>query len=515
MNPLVTSSKFVHSHSSSSFSFSHFHSRVLPGQAAHWSRAPASRREVQQQFYPARSYTTNVTLAPSRSTSTPSSRLSLISRHLDQRAYPPLYTPYSIDRASSISDDVPYNPLDRTPKRQLSTSSKMEASKLTNEESHPTLLIPGPIEISNEVAQSMSYYAQSHVGQPFVNVFGETLALTRKLFQTENPKSQPFIIAGSGTLGWDLCAANLAEPGDDVLVLHTGYFADSFADCFKIYGSNPTQLKGPIGGRPQLPEIEEALKSKKYKLCTVTHVDTSTGVLSAVQPLSDLIKRVSPDTLLVVDGVCSIGAEELHFDKMGIDFVLTASQKAIGAPPGLSISMASERAIEVFKNRKSPPGSYYASWKNWMPIMQNYEAKKPSYFATPATQLIQALHTALTQLLKDPISKSFEQHHKISQKVKKAVGELGLKQLAEDPANQANAMTAIYLPDGLTPPEILPTLMKKGVVFAGGLHKEIATKYIRFGHMGVSARVESRGDIENAISVLKESLAEVQKAKGQ
>jgi len=361
----------------------------------------------------------------------------------------------------------------------------------------------------------MSYYAQSHVGQPFVNTFGETLTMLRKLFQTSNPASQPFVLAGSGTLGWDLVTANLVEPGEDVLVLHTGYFADSFADCFSTYRANPTQLKAPIGSRPQLDEIEKALKEKTYKAITVTHVDTSTGVLSQIEPLARLVKSVSPETLLIVDGVCSVGGEDLRFDEWGIDVALTASQKAIGCPPGLSITMVSGRAMEIYKARKSPPGSYYASFKNWLPIMQNYEAKRPSYFATPPTQLIHALHTALTQLLSQPLTERFAQHKKMSQKVKAAVTDLGLKQLASDPADQANTMTAIYLPDGLTPPEILPSLMKKGVVFAGGLHKEIATKYIRFGHMGVSVMDESRGDIEHAIQALGQGLAEVSQAKGQ
>ncbi|KPI44189.1 Alanine--glyoxylate aminotransferase 1 [Cyphellophora attinorum] len=386
---------------------------------------------------------------------------------------------------------------------------------MSSQAKHPTLLIPGPIEVTDEVSQSMATFAQSHVGQPFVNTFGEALSMLRQLFQTKNPNSQPFAIAGSGTLGWDLAAANLVEPGEEVLVLHTGYFADSFADCFTTYGAKPTQLKAKIGGRPQLPEIEEALKSKKYKAVTVTHVDTSTGVLSQIQPLSDLIQKVSPDTLLIVDGVCSVGGEELHFDDMRVDFALTATQKAIGCPPGLSISMASEKAMNVFKSRKSPPGSYYASFKNWTPIMQNYEAKKPSYFATPPTQLVHALHTALTQLLQKPIADRVAQHQKISKKVKSVVTDLGLKQLATSPDNAANTMTAIYLPEGMTPPEILPKLMDRGVVFAGGLHKEIATKYIRFGHMGVSAMDESRGEIDKAIEALKEGLAEVQKAKGQ
>ena len=70
-------------------------------------------------------------------------------------------------------------------------------------------------------------------------------------------------------------------------------------------------------------------------------------------------------------------------------------------------------------------------------------------------------------------------------------------------------MTAIYLPEGVKAPEILPNILKRGVIFAGGLHKEIAAKYVRFGHMGVSVTDERRGDVEKALEVLKESLGDV------
>jgi alanine-glyoxylate transaminase/serine-glyoxylate transaminase/serine-pyruvate transaminase len=116
--------------------------------------------------------------------------------------------------------------------------------------------------------------------------------------------------------------------------------------------------------------------------------------------------------------------------------------------------------------------------------MQNYEAKKASYFATPSPQLIHALDTSLKQILSRPLEQRFADHKAASQKVKKAVADLGLKQLASKPENQANGMTA------------------------GGLHKEIATKYIRFGHMGVSVTDPNRPDITTAIQGLKGSLAE-------
>lgn len=146
-------------------------------------------------------------------------------------------------------------------------------------------------------------------------------------------------------------------------------------------------------------------------------------------------------------------------------------------------------------------------------VMQSYEAKKPSYFATPSPQLIHALHTSLTQILSRPLSERFAAQKAASARVKKAVADLGLKQIASDPENQANGMTTIYLPEGVAVAAILPVLLKKGVVFAGGLHREIATKYIRIGHMGVSVADESRGDVEKAIKALEAGLYEVGYAK--
>ncbi|KAJ3474893.1 hypothetical protein NLG97_g9649 [Lecanicillium saksenae] len=102
---------------------------------------------------------------------------------------------------------------------------------MSSQAPHPTLLIPGPIEFDDAVLQSMSHYSESHVGAGFVKIFGETLSLLRQVVRSTDPNAQPFIINGSGTLGWDLVAANLVEAGEDVLVLSSGYFGDRFADC--------------------------------------------------------------------------------------------------------------------------------------------------------------------------------------------------------------------------------------------------------------------------------------------
>ncbi|KAK6338312.1 hypothetical protein TWF730_002375 [Orbilia blumenaviensis] len=408
-------------------------------------------------------------------------------------------------RLSQLNNHIPTAALRYSTSSSTSVSSNSN-NKMSAQAEHPTVLIPGPIEFDDAVLQAMSTPSESHVGMPFVNVFGDSLAQLRQLFITTSPDSQPLILSGSGTLGWDVVASNIIEPGDEVLVLHTGYFGDSFSDCLATYGAIPTQLGAPIGSRPSPEEIENALKGKKYKAVTITHTDTSTGVLSDPKEVAEVVRRASPGTLVVVDGVCSVGCEEIRFDEWGLDVVLTASQKAVGVPAGLSIMMLSGRAIEAYKSRKVPPGSYFASLKNWLPIMQNYEAKKPSYFATPSPQLVRALNTSLTQILSVPLSQRFEEHKAASKKIKDAVTSFGLKQLASEERFQANGMTAVWLPEGITPADILPHTAKEGVVFAGGLHKQCATKYIRIGSMGVSVTKPELGHIDKAIDALKTGL---------
>jgi alanine-glyoxylate transaminase/serine-glyoxylate transaminase/serine-pyruvate transaminase len=112
------------------------------------------------------------------------------------------------------------------------------------------------------------------------------------------------------------------------------------------------------------------------------------------------------------------------------------------------------------------------------------------------------------------MSERFALHKTASDKVKAAIVDLGLSQVVPNRDSQANGMTAIYLPDGLTPPDVLPGLLKRGVIFAAGLHKEIASRYIRFGHMGVSISDPNRNDIDKALAALKEALAEAKQAKG-
>ncbi|KAJ2820626.1 hypothetical protein FBU31_005163 [Coemansia sp. 'formosensis'] len=369
----------------------------------------------------------------------------------------------------------------------------------------PLCLIPGPVEMSTTVLQAHSTPATAHTDPKFVEAFGQVIEKLRTVVGTES--AQPFVIAGSGTLGWDQTAANLIEAGENVLVLSNGYFGEGLADCMETYGAQVTRLRAEVGNRQPLAEIAQALRAKKYKAVTVSQVDTSTGVLGDVRGVCELVREHSPDTLVVVDGVCATAAERLYFDAWGVDVVITASQKALGCPPGISIVVASQKALGVLAARATPVPAYYVNWNRWLPIMRSYEERAVKYFATPCVQTIFALHTALDELLVGGMEPVFTAHERTSARVKAAVAAWGLKTVAVSPEVSATAMTAVWLPEGITPAELLPRLKARGVVAAGGILAGYAHRYFRLGHMGITA-TQDNGYVDIMLTAAAEALEE-------
>lgn len=369
---------------------------------------------------------------------------------------------------------------------------------------HKLCMIPGPIEIHEDVRAAMATPATSHVGPGFVHAFGEALELVRHVVLTKT--GQPFIIAGSGTLGWDMTASNLVEPGENVLVLNTGYFGDRIGECLATYGAKVDHVRAPFGDRPSPEQVRDALKAKQYKLLTVTHVDTSTAVLQNVKEICAVTKEVSPATLIAVDGVCSVASEELRMDDWGVDVVMTASQKGLGCPPGLCVLVASQRAVDTFKNRKAPVANYYAGWPRWLPIMKNYEARKASYFATPAVPLVYALLVSLRQIVAQGMDRRFAEHVAASNRLKDTFERWGLKMLPVSREKASNSLTAVYYGDTVVGTDLLPKIAANGAVVAGGLHLDCAAKYFRVGHMGISVTDPSRGHIDKTLHAVEKAL---------
>jgi alanine-glyoxylate transaminase/serine-glyoxylate transaminase/serine-pyruvate transaminase len=363
------------------------------------------------------------------------------------------------------------------------------------------LMIPGPIEFTPEVLRAMGMATTSHVAPNFVEVFGQALERLRDVFLC--PSGQPFVVAGSGTLAMDMPVANLVEPGDKALVVNTGYFSDRFVAVLERYGAEVTQVHPPaIGDVPPLEDVEAALKSRSYKLMTITHVDTSTGVGTDVKSLAALGRESG--ALVVVDGVCSVAGEVLYQEEWGIDVALTASQKAIGVPPGLALVMAGPKAMDTFRKRVAPVGNYYADWNEWLPIMQAYEARRPSYFGTPAVNLIWALNVSLGQILDEGMEARFARHRRLSEAFKAAITALGMKQVPVSPEVTATTLTVPYYPQGVDA-TLLGHVKEAGAILAGGLYPPIKAKYFRIGHMGAV----SGSDVLATLGAIEQGLSQV------
>jgi alanine-glyoxylate transaminase/serine-glyoxylate transaminase/serine-pyruvate transaminase len=350
----------------------------------------------------------------------------------------------------------------------------------------PLLMIPGPIEFEPEVLAAMATPSPSHMDLDFARVFGRALVHMREVFRA--PTGQPFAIAGTGTLAMELAAANVVEAGDRVVVVNTGFFGDRMGRIIERLGATAEHVRAPIGEVPSLEAIEQAVSRGPCKAVAVTHVDTSTAVLTPVEAIAKIGKKHG--ALVIVDGVCATGGEALEQDAWGVDVALTASQKAIGVPPGLALVVASAAAVQVVKTRKTKVASLYLDLNEWLPIMEGYEKSAPLYFATPAVNLIAALAVSLDRIVAEGIEARVARHRRVASAFRAAWKALGLSMLPKSDAVAANTMSALWYPEG-TDASFVGRAKTEGVILAGGLHPDAKTKYFRVGHMGVADAAET------------------------
>jgi alanine-glyoxylate transaminase/serine-glyoxylate transaminase/serine-pyruvate transaminase len=375
-------------------------------------------------------------------------------------------------------------------------------------DSPPLLMIPGPVELSPAVLAAASAPPPSHVSPRLVETFGRCLERMRAVWQAD-AASQPFLVAGSGTLAMEMAAANLIEPGDRALVLVSGYFSDRMAEILRRYGAEVVTVEAPVGEAPALEEVRAALaKGPPFKALFATHVDTSTGVRVDPEPLCRLAREAG--ALAVFDGVCATAGEKFAMTAWDADVYFTASQKAIGMPPGLALLVASERALAARSSRQAAPPPLYFDWLSWLPIHRAYEERKPSYFATPSTSLVMALETALGEILEHGIAARVAAHAHAAAALRKAWRALGLRFVPKSDAVTGNTLSVLLYPEGIDA-TLLPRIAARGVTVAGGLHPAVRTTSFRVGHMGytVTRPEYLQKTVEAVAEALREAGAEV------
>lgn len=307
--------------------------------------------------------------------------------------------------------------------------------------------------------------------------------------------SQPFIIPGSGTSAMESVASFLKE-GDRILILTNGVFGNRWEYIFSRYRVKYDVLRADPGESVTPEMIREEVGDTQYRMAMMTHVETSTGVRA---PVDDLVAALRNNAeLITVDGIASVGGEFADMEKRGVDIYLTASQKAIGAPPGAGLLVASEKAMAGLTNDSL--AGYSLNLMNWLPIMKGMEDGKGGYFATPPVHTILSLSHALSLLEEETLEKRVRRHQLSAEMLREGITAMGMDVVAVS-GYRSNTVTGLRL-NRAKQKDVIANALRLGIEFGSGVHPGVKPDYIRIGHMGW---VEEH-HVLRALSVLEKAL---------
>ncbi len=347
------------------------------------------------------------------------------------------------------------------------------------------LLIPGPSPVVPRILDVLALPTVSHVGPDMVRDFKEACENLKRIVFCES--GEPFIISGAGTLSMEMAILNTAGPGDRVLVLSQGYFGQRMAQICLAFGLEHDVLESEWGKAVTAAELEQRITAKNYNVVVCTHVDTATGACAPVEEYSRVLDKTG--ALFIVDGVCATGGVPERMDAWGIDVVLTAAQKCLGTPPGLTILVLSEQAMEKRRSMAAVP-AYYSDLLRWLPIMHD-----PSkYFSTPCVNEVRAFAEATRIILEEGVEERFERHDLHAEAIRAGLAALGFG-FFTDPDYLAATLSVVRYPDGVDDKAFRAGLYENGVVVAGGLAQTVG-KVFRMGHMGNLTSAQLRFAIE-------------------
>lgn len=357
------------------------------------------------------------------------------------------------------------------------------------------LRIPGPTPLSPEVLSSLSQPMISHRGKSYEKIHQEVVANLQYFFQTKNPI---YLLTASGTAGLETAVVNFFSPGDPVVFFTCGEFGNRWAEIGRRYGLNINQVKFPEGTALKKEIVQQTLlKTKKLAGVFITHNETGTGVLNDLFAIAPIVKNHPDQPLLLVDSVSALGAVDLPMDKLRIDVLVSASQKAWMSSPGLVMIAVSPYAWE--KHQLSTFPRYYFD----LSLYEKFGQKNQTP-ATPAVSVLFSLQTALTLMKKQGKENVFKKHLDLRDYFRKEIKKLGLTLLVSD-QEASPTVTAIFPPKGIDEKTWRNLLKEKyALIIAGGMG-ELKGKIVRVAHMGYV----SKKDLDQVLIAFKKSLKEI------
>jgi alanine-glyoxylate transaminase / serine-glyoxylate transaminase / serine-pyruvate transaminase len=342
------------------------------------------------------------------------------------------------------------------------------------------MMTPGPSSVDPRVYRALAAPIVGHLDPWFKACMDETQTLMRQVFQTENRITMPLSASGSG--GIEASVVNTLEEGEEAIVCVNGYFSGRMYETALRTPAKITKVEAELGRAVDPEAVRKAAAGRKIKIVGLAHGETSTGVVTALDPFRKVADELG--ALLVVDTVASLAAEPLHVDQQRLDIVFSGSQKALSAPPGMSPITISARAEEVFRNRKTKVQSWYFDLTTAM----NYWGKDRLYHHTPPISLIYALREAMRLTIEEGLQKRWERHRQNQQALIAGVEAMGMKLLVENPKERLVTVTPVMVPAGVDDVKFRDQLLDEfNIEIAGGIGP-LRAKIWRLGLMGYCAQ---------------------------
>jgi aspartate aminotransferase-like enzyme len=353
----------------------------------------------------------------------------------------------------------------------------------------PNLRIPGPTALPPSVREAGGRQMINHRGPEFAAMLGRILTRMKPFFGTT---SDVAILSCAGSGGLEAAVVNTLSPGDRVLGVSIGSFGDRIAKIAQVYGADVTKLSIDWGKAADPAELRAHLEANPgYRAVLLTHNETSTGVMNPVAGLAAVIREVQPEALVIVDSVSGLGAVPFEMDKWGVDVVVTGSQKAWMAAPGLAMVAASERAWAAMDAATMP--------RFYLDLRKHRESHALGQTPwTPAIAVVYQVDEGLELMEAEGAPAIFARHETCAAAARAGLAALGFELFA-DPEHYSRTVTAARVPEGFDWKAINGAVKAEGVVLAGG-QGPLTGQIFRLGHLGSV----TLGEILDAIGVLEE-----------
>ena len=361
------------------------------------------------------------------------------------------------------------------------------------------MMIPGPVSVEENVLREMGSPVRAHHGAEWLAIYKETIDLLKLVFKT---RSDVHILIGSGSAGLDAAIGSLTEPGEKVIVGKNGFFGERLCEICREYGLNIVTVDSPLGEPLDPAAFAETFDHHPDAAALImVHLETATAI---VNPLSEIALEANKRRVpVIVDAVSSLGGVPLEFDEWKIDICVSASQKCLGAPPGLATVAISQLAWEVMDAKPQRNHGWYLNLQTWRRFAEEWAEWHP-YPVTMATNNILALRAGLRSLLADGIEKRIQHYTQLALRLRDGVRKLGLQPFTPDD-QLAPVATAIYGPTGVPTGEIVHYLFDEhDIMISGGLGESLKDRVFRVGHMGKMINEE---DIDAVLDGLAQFLS--------